>query len=91
MEPISQYPKAKLDLTLRCGLEFVYDAPLPAPAIMLLKPQSGPQQIVEAVKKLKRAGGNVAGGILNNVHRTDAHEHGGNMGDILARAAGGSV
>jgi len=47
MEPIFPYPKPKLDLTLRCGLELVYDAPLPAPALMLLKPQSGPQQIVE--------------------------------------------
>lgn len=49
------------------------------------------QQIVEAVKKLKRAGGNVAGGILNNVQRNDAREAGGHMSDILARAAGGAA
>ncbi|WP_454765675.1 polysaccharide biosynthesis tyrosine autokinase [Cupriavidus campinensis] len=46
------------------------------------------QQIVEAVKRLKRAGGNVIGGILNTVSRSGGHQAADSMGDALARASG---
>jgi tyrosine-protein kinase Etk/Wzc len=46
------------------------------------------QQIVEAVKRLKRAGGNVVGGILNTVSRNGGHQPADSMDDVLARATG---
>jgi tyrosine-protein kinase Etk/Wzc len=46
------------------------------------------QQIVEAVKRLKRAGGNVVGGILNTVSRNGGHQPADSMDNALARATG---
>ncbi|WP_437523594.1 polysaccharide biosynthesis tyrosine autokinase [Sorangium sp. So ce726] len=46
------------------------------------------QQIVEAVKRLKRAGGNVVGGILNTVSRNGGHRPADSMDDVVARATG---
>ena len=40
-------PRPRLDLTIRCGLEFVYEAPLPTPAIFVVKAQSTPEQAIE--------------------------------------------
>lgn len=45
------------------------------------------EQIVDAVKRLKRAGGNVVGGILNTVVG-DAEPQSDSLSDTLARAAG---
>jgi transglutaminase-like putative cysteine protease len=35
------------DLTIRCGLEFIYTATAPTAATFLLKPQSGPSQMIQ--------------------------------------------
>ncbi len=48
------------------------------------------QQILEAVKKLQRAGANVAGGILNTVDEREARPHRRGIDEQLASAAGGA-
>jgi transglutaminase-like putative cysteine protease len=40
-------PDAPLDLTIRCGFDFAYDAMAPTPIVMFIQPQSGPRQSVE--------------------------------------------
>ncbi|HEY2343444.1 MAG TPA: transglutaminase family protein, partial [Chthoniobacteraceae bacterium] len=47
MEPSPDPSHPSLDLTIRCGFEFVYQSTTPTPAILLLKPQSGPWQNIE--------------------------------------------
>ncbi len=47
MIPVHPYPRPRLDLTIRCGFEFIYHAQAPTPAVMLLKPQSGLHQVIE--------------------------------------------
>lgn len=46
------------------------------------------QQIVAAVKRLKRAGGNVVGGILNTVSRNGGHQPADSMDDVVTRTTG---
>ncbi len=46
MEPASPH-HPPLELTIRCGLEFVYQTQQPTPAIFLVRPQSGLKQVIE--------------------------------------------
>jgi len=52
MDAVHRPPAPNLDalpfeLTIRCGLEFGYEATAPTPAILLLKPRLNPQQYIE--------------------------------------------
>ncbi|MNM75561.1 Tyrosine-protein kinase etk [compost metagenome] len=61
---------------------------LAAATVMVLRTGAHTEeQIVDAVKRLKRAGGNVVGGILNTVVG-DAVPQSDSLSDTLARAAG---
>ncbi|MEI9893832.1 MAG: hypothetical protein WDN28_07995 [Chthoniobacter sp.] len=41
-------PAPALDLTIRCGLDFVYDAAAPTPIVLIIQPRDGAVQRIEA-------------------------------------------
>ena len=54
MNPPSPLP---LDLTIRVGLEFIYEAALPTPIVLLIKPRNDRTQHGQQFKPAQRSAG----------------------------------